>query len=346
LYVNEIIEETHDVYTFRLQGDPLCRFAFLPGQFCSLVLNIDGKKVVRSYTISSTPTRPYVLEVTIKRVPGGLVSNWLPDNLKVGDRIEVAGPKGKFHLSPGSIPRKVLFLGAGSGITPVMSMSRWLCDVAADVDIQMFNSVRSPDDIIFEREFDYMVERYGMFSSVQISGTRGTRGDWKGLAGHISRPVLEMVSPDMFEREIFMCGPQGFMDAARGILDEMGFDLAKLHSESFGGVRTSIADKAGPLGGGAAEEAGAEAGNFMIEFAGAGVNARTDGRASVLDVAEEHDIDLDYGCRTGSCGDCKAKLISGDVDLTNDEGLEPGERDAGYILTCVAHPKGDCVIDA
>ncbi|MDE0808839.1 MAG: FAD-binding oxidoreductase [Alphaproteobacteria bacterium] len=346
LYVNEIIEETHDVYTFRLQGDPLCRFAFLPGQFCSLVLNIDGKKIVRSYTISSTPTRPYVLEVTIKRVPGGLVSNWLPDNLKVGDRIEVAGPKGKFHLSPGSIPRKVLFLGAGSGITPVMSMSRWLCDVAADVDIQMFNSVRSPDDIIFEREFDYMVERYGMFSSVQISGTRGTRGDWKGLAGHISRPVLEMVSPDMFEREIFMCGPQGFMDAARGILDEMGFDLAKLHSESFGGVRTSTADKAGPLGGGAAEEAGAEAGNFMIEFAGAGVNARTDGRASVLDVAEEHDIDLDYGCRTGSCGDCKAKLISGDVDLTNDEGLEPGERDAGYILTCVAHPKGDCVIDA
>jgi glycine betaine catabolism B len=346
LYVNEIIQETHDVYTFRLQGDPLCRFTYLPGQFCSLVLNIDGKKVVRSYTISSTPTRPYVLEITVKRVPGGLVSNWLPDNLKIGDRIEVAGPKGKFHLQPGGIPRKVLFLGAGSGITPVMSMARWLCDVAADVDIQLFNSVRSPDDIIFSREFDYMVERYRMFTSSQISDTRGTRGDWKGLSGHISRPVLELVSPDLFEREVFMCGPQGFMDAARDILDGMGFDLAKLHSESFGGVRTSIAEKATPIGGNAADGEDPEAGEFMIEFAGAGVTARTDGRMSVLDLAEAHDIDLDYGCRTGSCGDCKAKLITGDVDLVNDEGLTSDEREEGYILTCVAHPKVDCVIDA
>ncbi len=345
LYVNEIIRETHDVFTFRLQGDPLCRFTYLPGQFCSLVLNIDGKKVVRSYTISSTPTRPYVLEITVKRVPGGLVSNWLPDNLKVGDRIEVAGPKGKFHLTPGAIPRKVLFLGAGSGITPVMSMSRWLCDVAADVDIQMFNSVRSPNDIVYAREFDYMVERYRMFSSVQVSETRGERGDWTGLSGRISRPMLELVSPDLFDREVYMCGPQGFMDAARALLGEMGFDLAKLHSESFGGVRTSIAEKAPPLGGGA-DEAVPETGALSVEFAKAGITAATDGRGSILDLAEAHDIDLDYGCRTGSCGDCKARLISGEVDLSNDAGLEPGEREAGYILTCVAHPKGDCVIDA
>jgi ferredoxin-NADP reductase/anaerobic selenocysteine-containing dehydrogenase len=346
LYVNEIIEETHDVYTVRFQGDPLCRFAYLPGQFCTLVLNIDGKKVVRSYTISSTPTRPYVLEITVKRVPGGVVSNWLPDNLKVGDRIEVAGPKGKFHLTPGAIPSKVLFLGAGSGITPVMSMSRWLCDVAADVDIQLFNSVRSPDDIIYAKEFDYMTERYRMFSSIQVSGTRGTRGDWQGLSGHISRPMLELVSPDLFEREVFMCGPQGFMDAARGILEEMGFDLAKLHSESFGGVRTSVAEKAAPIGGGAADGDDAETGNITVEFADAGITALTNGRDSLLELAEAHDVDLDYGCRSGSCGDCKVKLVSGEVDMTSEEGLETGEREAGYILSCVAHPKGDCVLDA
>ncbi|MBM85016.1 MAG: hypothetical protein CMM47_03215 [Rhodospirillaceae bacterium] len=346
LYVNEIIQETHDVYTFRLQGDPLCRFNYLPGQFCSLVLNIDGKKVVRSYTISSTPTRPYILEITIKRVPDGLVSNWLPDNLKTGDRIEAAGPKGKFHLVPGAIPKKVLFLGAGSGITPVMSMSRWLCDVAADVDIQLFNSVRSPDDIIFAKEFDYMVERYRMFTSAQISGTRGSRGDWQGLAGHISRPALELVSPDLMEREVFMCGPQGFMGVTRDILDEMGFDLAKLHSESFGGVRTSVAEKLGPVGGDPGDVEVTQAGNFTIEFAGAGVKAKTDGGVSVLDIAESHDIDLDYGCRTGSCGDCKVKLISGDVDWNTQEGLTPDECQDGYILTCVTRPKGDCVIDA
>ena len=110
LYVTDIIQETHDVYTFRFQGNPLCRFVYWPGQFCTLVLNINGKKVLRSYTISSTPSRPFVLEITVKRVPGGLVSNWLPDNLKIGDKVNIAGPKGKFCLIPGKIAQKILFV--------------------------------------------------------------------------------------------------------------------------------------------------------------------------------------------------------------------------------------------
>jgi ferredoxin len=158
--------------------------------------------------------------------------------------------------------------------------------------------------------------------------------------------MLELVSPDLFEREVFMCGPQGFMDAARGILEEMGFDLAKLHSESFGGVRTSVAEKAAPIGGGAADGDDAETGNITVEFADAGITALTNGRDSLLELAEAHDVDLDYGCRSGSCGDCKVKLVSGEVDMTSEEGLETGEREAGYILSCVAHPKGDCVLDA
>ncbi|MEY4545643.1 MAG: hypothetical protein RL685_1838, partial [Pseudomonadota bacterium] len=156
LYVTEIVQDTHNVYTFRLQGDPLCRFVYWPGQFCTLVVNIDGKKVVRSYSISSSPTRPFVLEVTIKRVPGGLVSNWLPDHLKVGDRLEISGPKGRFCLVPGQIPKKMLFLSAGSGITPLMSMSRWLCDLSANVDVKFLNSIQAPQDLVFRGELDML----------------------------------------------------------------------------------------------------------------------------------------------------------------------------------------------
>lgn len=348
LYVNEVIAETHDVYTFRFQGDPLCRFVYWPGQYCSLVLNIDGKKVVRSYTISSTPTRPYVLEITVKRVPGGLVSNWLADNLKVGDRVEAAGPKGKFTLIPGKIPQKLLFLGAGSGITPVMSMARWLCDVAADVDIQFFNSVRSPDDIIFRKEFEYMAARYKMFSSVLLAETRGHIGEWSGLTGRISRPMLEMISSDLHDRHIYMCGPEGFMDAARAILGEAKFDLARLHTESFGGLRTSIAEKAAPIaadGAPAEEEANAAAGSLAIEFAGAGTTAMTDGKTSLLEVAEDNDIDIGYGCRVGHCGDCKIKLLSGNVVMTTEQGLAPDDKAAGYVLACVAKPRTNCAVD-
>ncbi len=344
LYVTEIIKETHDVYTFRFQGDPLCRFVYWSGQYATLVLNIDGKKVVRSYTISSTPTRPFVLEITIKRVPGGLVSNWLPDNLKEGDRVEIAGPKGKFSLIPGKIPKKVLFLGAGSGITPVISMSRWLCDVAADIDIQLFNSVRSPNDIIFRKEIEYMAERYRMFSSVVLSETRGHTGEWPGVTGRISRPMMEMISPDLHERTIYMCGPDGFMKAVQGILAELKFDLSRLHTESFGGVRTSVTEKAAPVGGASADETAAT-GKFAVEFTGSGKVARTDGSLSLLDLAEANDIDLDYGCRSGSCGDCKAKLVKGEVDMGAAAGLDAAEKAAGYVLTCVAKPKGDCTID-
>ncbi len=354
LHVTEIIRDTHDVTTFRFQGDPLCRFAYSPGQFCSFVLQIDGKKVVRSYSISSTPTRPYSLEVTVKRVPGGLVSNWLPDNLKVGDRVEIAGPKGKFCLVPGKVPPKILFLSAGSGITPLMSMSRWLCDVAADVDVKFFNSVRSPDDIIFEKELEMLTSRYTLFEPINITASRTSTRGWTGLTGRISQQMLEMLVPDLKERHIYICGPQGFMDAARQIVAGMGFDMANYHAESFGGIRTSVADKPAPipepglasaLSSSAGPEAEGAEGALSIEFARSGKTARTDGKLPLLDLAEANDVNLDYGCRVGSCGDCKIKILQGEVTMSSDDGLTDADRAAGYVLSCVACPKTSCVID-
>lgn len=344
LYVTDIVPETHDVNTFRFQGDPPCRFVFNPGQFGTLVLNIHGKRVLRSYSISSTPTRPYVLEMTIKRVPGGLVSNWLPDNLKPGDRVEIAGPKGKFCLEPGQIPKKLLLLGAGSGVTPMMAMARWLCDVSADVNVRFFNCVRTPDDVIFGKEIEMLTQRYRIFEPVVISASRGANKSWTGLTGHISKPMIEMVAPDLLERHVYMCGPPGFMELARTMLGEMGFDLAKLYSESFGGIRAAVP---GP-GGGAnvgADETDVMAG-FTVQFARAGKTARSDGKLPLLDVAEAHDVDVAYGCRAGSCGECKIKLLRGAVDTSSEEGLSGAERAAGFVLSCVATPKGDCVVDA
>lgn len=355
LYVTDIIKETHDVTTFRFQGDPPCRFVYLPGQFCTLVLNIDGKKVLRSYSISSSPTRPYILEITVKRVPGGLVSNWLADNLEIGSRIEVTGPRGKFCLTPGNVGRKLLFLSGGSGITPVMAMSRWLCDVGADVDIVFINSVRSPDDIVFEREFEWLT-RFKMFRPFHITFTRESRRGWGGLTGHITKDMLQLACPDLLERDAYMCGPEPFMDCARGLLEELGFDMSRLHQESFGGVRTAAANKSAPVRqevAGAAPvapvvetETTAPVGTIAVEFARSGKTAMTDGKLPLLDFAEANDVELDYSCRSGSCGSCKAKLLKGEVDQATDEGLDAAEKVAGFILTCVATPKTDVVLDA
>ena len=341
LYVTDIFEETHDVYTFRFQGDPLCRFAYKPGQFCSVVLDIDGKKVVRSYSISSTPTRPYILELTVKRVEGGLVSNWMPDNLKVGDRILIKGPKGKFCLEPGKVPPKVLLIGAGSGMTPVMSMARWLCDISADVDIKFYCSVRSSRDIVFGKEIEMMTERYRMFTPCVISTTRANNEPWTGLTGRINRQMLEIVAPDLHERQIYMCGPNGFMDAVKDILKELKFDLANLHLESFGGTRTAKAETPKIV-----SKTETTEGTLSVQFAQTGRTLRTNDQTPLLDLAEENDIDIDYGCRSGSCGDCKVKLLAGQVTAETDEGLSEQEIADGYVLSCVAAPKGDCILDA
>lgn len=348
LHVTEIIAETHDVTTFRFQGDPLCRFVYHPGQFCTFVLNIDGQKVVRSYSISSTPSRPYSLEVTVKRVPGGLVSNWLPDNLKVGDRVELAGPKGKFCLTPGQIPKKILFLSAGSGITPLMSMSRWLCDTAAEVDVKFFNSVRSPDDVVFEKEVEMLTSRYSLFEPIHITSSRTSRKGWTGLTGRISPEMLQLVCPDFKERHIYICGPQGFMDAAEAIVAGMGFDMANYHAESFGGLRTSVANKLMPVGAPPSTLISADAepaGDLTIQFAKSGKTTKANGKLPLLDIAEANDVDVGYSCRAGSCGECKVKVLQGEVSMSAEDGLSPEEKKQGYVLSCVGVPKTSCVLD-
>lgn len=332
LYVTEIIQETSDVYTFRFQGDPICRFAYKPGQFASLTLDIDGQKVVRSYSISSAPTRPYTLELTIKRVEGGLVSNWLPDNISVGDRIQVKGPKGRFCLEPGHIPKKLLLVGAGSGITPLMSMLRWLCDIAADVDVKLYNCVRSSKDIIYKSELEMMYERYSLFSGYMVSATQENRKNWKGERGRVSAEQLRALAPDLHERRIYMCGPNTFMDSVKEILRGLDFEMSNLHVESFGGTP-------------AAREPLSE-GMVSVQFAKADKTIQTNGALPLLDLAEENDIEVAYGCRSGSCGDCKLKLLEGEVDVDTTEGLTPEEVAAGYVLSCVAVPKSNCIIDA
>jgi ferredoxin-NADP reductase/anaerobic selenocysteine-containing dehydrogenase len=338
LHITEVIQETHDVYTYRLQGDPLCHFRYLPGQFCSVVLNIDGKKVVRSYSISSTPTRPFILEITVKRVPGGLASNWMADNLKPGAVLHVSGPKGRFTLIPGRVPRKLLFLGAGSGLTPLMSMARWLCDLGADVDVKFFNSVRSPNDIIFRKELELLTSRHCIFAPIIISSTRTTGQEWMGLEGRISRHVLDLAVPDIHERHIYMCGPNGFMESAKSILSQMEFDPAKIHLESFGGART-------PSSSGLEPADDAEAKKFEITFARTGKVAFASGSTNLLEFIEVQDVDINYGCRSGSCGDCKVRVLKGDVTMSCDDGLDAEDKANGYVLSCVATLKSDCTLD-
>ena len=245
----QIIDETADVKTFTFTANPPVIFTYKPGQFVTLNLNIGGKQVKRSYSISSTPSRPNTLEITVKRVPAppdeptappGLVSNWLHDNLKVGDKIEINPPIGKFtnfdHPS-----RKLLLISAGSGITPMMSMSRWICDTVSDIDVVFLHSARSPQDIIFRSELEMMSARYPNFK-LAITVTRPQLGQpWYGYTGRLNKSIIPAIAADYKNRNIYVCGPHPFMEATKSLLKQIGFPLENYYEESFGGVKKKTA---------------------------------------------------------------------------------------------------------
>ena len=241
----QIINETADVKTFTFVAEPPVKFDYQPGQFLTLNLDIDGKSVKRSYSISSTPSRPHTIEITVKRVPApsdepnappGLVSNWLHDNMTVGKQIEVNAPVGKFtnFANPST---KLFLISAGSGITPMMSMSRWICDTVSNVDIVFLHSARSPEDIIFRQELEMMTSRYPNFK-LAITVTRPVPGQpWYGYRGRINETILPAIASDYKERTVYVCGSNPFMESTKELLQKISFPMENYYEESFGGTK-------------------------------------------------------------------------------------------------------------
>lgn len=234
--VADIIDETHDTKTYRLVGVEPTVFAYKPGQSVQIRVPIEGHGVVkRNYSISSSPARPHAIELTIKRCPGGLVSNWMADNTRLGQEFEIAGPYGKFSCFEHPA-QKVFLLAAGSGVTPLMSMARWLTDVSADVDIVMLYSVRSPADVIFGRELDHLSARHPSLRVIITStATRAGVHGWTGIANRVDRGLMRLAAPDLEDREVFMCGPKPFADAMTAEFAALGIPAERVRQESFGG---------------------------------------------------------------------------------------------------------------
>src|SRR6478735_4696850 len=186
LVCRAVLDITHDVKTFMFapEGDRV--FHFEAGQFITLQLEIDGQPISRCYTISSPPTRPHLISITVKRVVDGPVSNWLHDNVIPGTRIAVEAPLGSFTIA-GRKATKYLFLSAGSGITPVMSMTRTLYDLGSDADILFIHSARTPADIIFRRELDAIASMTPNVRVANICEDEHPFERWHGLRGRLSQ---------------------------------------------------------------------------------------------------------------------------------------------------------------
>jgi ferredoxin-NADP reductase len=344
---------THDVKNFVFAAPEGRSFEFEAGQFLTLQLEVEGEALSRCYTISSPPTRPHRLAITVKRVQDGPVSNWLHDTVRPGTRVTALAPVGSFTMTDRP-SAKYLFLSAGSGITPLMSMTRTLFDLGSDADVLFVHSARTPADIIFRRELDAIEAVMPNLRIVHICESDYPSDRWPGLRGRLSAAHLQSLAPDLVERVTFTCGPAPYMASVRRILDSVGYDMQNYHEESFTFGELPAADRdavaaesdaapAGPAAPGGGQQAAA---TFTIKFTRSGKTVTCGADQSVLDAAFAAGLRPPSACSQGMCGTCKTTLLSGDVDMQHNGGIRPKEVAQGKVLICCSKPTSDLVIEA
>ncbi|MFB9590978.1 ferredoxin reductase [Streptomyces racemochromogenes] len=287
------------------------------GQYVRIGVDVDGRRLWRSYSLTSPPhRRDGRITITVKAIPGGKVSNHLVRRAKPGTLVQLDQATGDFVL-PQTKPAKVLYLTAGSGITPVMSMLR---DIALD-DVVMIHCAPQPQDVIFRKEL------HGLVADGRLRLTEvHTDAD-----GRLDLARLDELVPDWAERETWACGPAGLLDAAEELWSAHGV-RERLHTERFR-PGTVVAGDGGDGGGGG-----------EVTFSTTGKTVDADGATPLLDVGEEAGVLMPSGCRMGICFGCVTPLREGAVrDLRTGEITEaaPGV----LIQTCVSAAAGPCDIE-
>ena len=324
-----VIPETADTATIAFRAPSGAWFDYLPGQFLTLELPVPGGSVQRTYTISSSPSRPLSISITVKAQPGSIGTRWMLDHLKPGMQLKAYGPAGQFtfHRHPAS---KYLFISAGSGITPMMSMTMWAWDSGEMPDIAFVHAARKPADIIFKRRLEQFASRV---PGLQLRFTVEEVDPfevWSGFRGRLNQIMLGLMAPDYLEREVFCCGPEPFMRSVREMLAALGYDMARYHEESF----AAPAFEEVPV---TAEPPEAES---EVHFTASGVMAACDGTETVLAVAKRAGLNIPSSCNFGLCGTCKVQKTAGEVTMVHNGGISDEEIAEGMILACCSKPKG------
>ncbi|MFN8346859.1 MAG: ferredoxin--NADP reductase [Spirosomataceae bacterium] len=338
LKVKEVIRETPEAVTITFWHPLNEMIKYQPGQFLTLLLTVNGEKVRRSYSMSSSPHTDTAPAVTVKRVPGGLVSNWLIDTVNAGDFIEVLEPAGHFTAQPDAQnARTVVLIGAGSGITPLMSIAKSVLKIEAESRVILLYGNRNENNVIFKSKLEELSAQYGERLVVKYTLSQPLN-EWAGPTGrlnqsHILRLLEEVTDLTPSRAEYFLCGPDGLMEEAKNALAILKVPTEQIHKESFATATTHS-----PVHDPAEDDGSLKTQEVTVLYEGSEYKFTVEPHQTILEAALELDIDLPYSCQAGMCTACMGKCTSGKVQLDEEDGLTKSELAAGFILTCVAHP--------
>ncbi|MFK7936155.1 MAG: 2Fe-2S iron-sulfur cluster-binding protein [Saprospiraceae bacterium] len=350
LSVKNIHQETNDAIsvTFDVPANLQDEFQYKQGQYLTLKSMIKDEEVRRAYSMCSSPIEDG-LTVTVKRVSGGKMSNYIPDQIKVGDTMEVMPPQGRFYTEVDGDNVKTYYLfGAGSGITPLYSILKTILEEEPMSKIYLFYGNRDEDSIIFKDGLDSLEKKYAgqlfvthVLSQPKLEKASGIfsafkkgKPTWKGKVGRIdavsAAKFLEENPARTTQVEYFICGPGGMIDAVEQTLLNRQIKDKKIHTERFT-TNKSAAATADAL----AEDTGNA--TAIVTLDKKQITVEVPAGKTILDALIDAKVDPPYSCTSGACSTCMAKVTDGTTKMEVCYALDDDEVAEGYILTCQAH---------
>lgn len=313
---------------------------FAAGQYLSVNLNIAGMPVTRAYSISSSPKMATEgeIELTIKQVPGGLVSNWVHENWKVGTKVDTSGPLGTFTYEGLRDAKTVIGIAGGSGITPFLSLSRAIADGDEDFRMILLYGSRTADTIVYKEEFDAIEARTDKVKVVHVLSHEEKDGFEHGF---ISAELIEKYAPEDENYSVFMCGPQAMYNFVDKELEKLHLRRKFIRHELFGEMHNPKEQEEYPKERNVPE-------NVQITVIKKGVEKTVTGSTedSVLQILEKNGICAPSHCRSGECGWCHSRLVLGEVYApTSVDGRREADKKFGFIHPCVSFPLTDLTIE-
>lgn len=319
MQVYSVTQETPDVWTLSLINHDV--YPYQPGQFALVNIGQSGD-VQRAYTLSSTPGLSRFIQLTVRRIDGGEGSGWLTQQVKPGDYLWLSGAQGEFTCET---PQPLLLLAAGCGVTPVMSIARRVLAHSPAQSVQVFYSVRSPQDVIFAQEWQRMAAQYPQLRLTILAENDAAPGQ---IAGRLSQDLLQSQVADIAARRVMICGPAPYMEMAGKWAAELGVPPQNIVKEQFQATEMVVsADQQLTL-------------TRLTPLA----NFRVPVGSTLLAAMEQNKLPVTAACRAGVCGSCKTRVLSGDYTTTSRMTLTDEEVAQGYVLACSCQLQGDVTL--
>jgi ferredoxin-NADP reductase len=340
LRVKRVVHETADAVSLVLDIPEHCsaQYRYQAGQFLTLRVTVEGQELRRCYSMSSAPLEDD-LQITVKRDPGGVVSNWLNDTVAEGVEIHAAPPEGRFCLR--DTADEIVAFAGGSGITPILGIIRNVLLSEPNSRCTLFYGNRTTSTIMFAEDLLALKDCYPGRLALNFILSREPQ-DIDLFNGRLDAAKIQALAGRLFDPAgtdaYFLCGPGTMIESVHDALIGLGVDAARIHSEHFvSGVAAQQPS---------ARAATAEAPEAEVQMTQ--VTVVMDGRrrsfsmapggATVLEAAERAGLELPYSCRAGVCSTCRTRVVRGSVTMTSNYALEPWELEDGYVLCCQALP--------